>query len=990
MLELVERRLSEPDRREVLAHMESCAACRELVAHTAQALLDTRPDTPAVTDEDPVIESAPLPLQPGDNVGRFLALHPIGTGGMGVVYAAYDPDLDRRVAIKLLRPDQSHSSDKLRDRLLREAQSLARLNHPAVVTVYDVGLLADQVFVAMEYVDGCTLAEWLYRRRRPWQRILAMLLEAGHGLHAAHQAGLVHRDFKPDNVLVGRDGRVRVTDFGLARPTTVEELVPSDRNPNGTSSPLTATLTQTKTLVGTPTYMAPEQMSGEAVDHRADIFSFCVTAWECLYGERPYSGDTLERLLEQRLQEQVREPPKGTKVPSRIREALSRGLRSDPADRPQALDELLGRLGRDPNRRRRRIVLTLLAVLTAVALLWRPWHGNETKELCRGAATHWRTVWNESQQQFVAEAFHKTDAPFAADMVKAVDRRLASYGQQWQQMHTEACEATHLRGEQSAQLLDDRMQCLATRLARVKALVEVLTRADRQVVRNAVQAVAALPNVYDCAQGAALATHSVASVPAEQRDSLEQHLGRARAQRAAGQYHEAKKVAQKVLEQAKTYGDNAYLAEAGYLLGAITDKLGDIDGAVQLLEKAVATAISCQRDDLAADAMVALVFVVGSRKADVTGGLRWGKLGTALVQRMKDSRRQAELLTQQGIVKREAGRYAEAEQDLSRTLELYQRRTTEHPDLATALVQLAITMRYRGRWKQALERFTKATRIQESTLGEHHPTVAATLAASADLHWRTGDHVKAIKLLQRAKKICVQAYGPEHLETAYVMNHMANVWATSGYPERALELYRKATAAGVKTLGAHHPQVAMASSNVALVLVVLGRYEQALKIIGDVLKDLAASVGKEHHFMAMALIIEADALAGLGHTEQALSRYRRALKIDEQALGKEHRDLSEALTGIAECLLKLGHAQAAHDSVQRARRLLRQTPALFWERGRVEFALARALWLTGERAEARRLVSELVELYQSGGYTQDHLSGHVTLKTMRRWLAEHK
>src|SRR3954453_18295126 len=158
------------------------------------------------------------PLPRGSAVGRYVVLERIGSGGMGVVYAAYDPELDRKVALKLLRPDRAGAVGEAALRLQREAQAIARLSDPHVVAVYDAGTLGEQVFVAMEFVEGRTLREWLKAEPRSWSEILKAFLAAGRGLAAAHDAGLVHRDFKPDNVLLGGDGRVKVADFGLARP----------------------------------------------------------------------------------------------------------------------------------------------------------------------------------------------------------------------------------------------------------------------------------------------------------------------------------------------------------------------------------------------------------------------------------------------------------------------------------------------------------------------------------------------------------------------------------------------------------------------------------------------------------------------------------------------------------------------------------------------------------------------------------------------------
>src|SRR5262245_37690244 len=208
---------------------------------------------------------------------------------MGVVYAAYDPELDRRVALKLLH---AGGSVEARKRLLREAQAMARLAHPNVIAVHDVGTWGDEVFVAMEFVEGPTLAERVRDEEPGWREVLDLYLQAGEGLAAAHVAGIVHRDFKPQNALVGRDGRVRVLDFGLARGTGALPPREAEEGPDSGAAPglLVTPLTRSGSRMGTPAYMSPEQFEGLPADELSDQFSFCVALYEALYGERPFGG----------------------------------------------------------------------------------------------------------------------------------------------------------------------------------------------------------------------------------------------------------------------------------------------------------------------------------------------------------------------------------------------------------------------------------------------------------------------------------------------------------------------------------------------------------------------------------------------------------------------------------------------------------------------------------------------------------------------------
>ncbi|HEY8379437.1 MAG TPA: serine/threonine-protein kinase, partial [Nannocystis sp.] len=284
-------------------------------------------------------------LKIGTVVGRYVIVEKVGAGAMGVVFAAYDPELNRKIALKFLHMRGS-ANLQARARLLREAKSLARLSHPNVVAVHDVGTYGDHVFLAMEFVAGRTLTAWLKEQPRRWPEIVDVLSHAGEGLAAAHDAGIVHRDFKPDNVLIGDDGRVRVLDFGLARAA-------ADADPTSAASDARAALvsasvsasrsreseheellvTRTGALVGTPAYMSPEQHLGQPADALSDQFSFCVTLYQALYGVRPFSGTRLSALAYQIIQGKVEPPPAGARVPAWLRRVIVRGLSISPEQR---------------------------------------------------------------------------------------------------------------------------------------------------------------------------------------------------------------------------------------------------------------------------------------------------------------------------------------------------------------------------------------------------------------------------------------------------------------------------------------------------------------------------------------------------------------------------------------------------------------------------------------------------------------------------------
>jgi serine/threonine protein kinase len=353
--DLVEGVLDEAVRRSVTEHLGDCDACRLLVAAAQSPMPDAR------------VPDAESKIAAGTRLGRFVVLELVGKGGMGAVYAAYDPELDRKVALKVVR-SVSHAAH-LEERLKREAQALARLNHPNVITIYEVGSVGAQLFIAMEFVEAGTLRQWLKAETRGWREIVAHFCFAGEGLAAAHAVGLVHRDFKPDNVLVGRDGRMRVTDFGLARATAGDDVLPFGAV--APESPLNESITAAGALVGTPAYMAPEQLDGEPLDGRADQFSFCASLYQALYGELPFTGDNRRAIRAAIAVESVRLPPRKATVPPRVRAVLLRGLRSRPEERYRSMRQLVDALRAAQHGRGRRYAsVSAVAVCVLVGVLF--------------------------------------------------------------------------------------------------------------------------------------------------------------------------------------------------------------------------------------------------------------------------------------------------------------------------------------------------------------------------------------------------------------------------------------------------------------------------------------------------------------------------------------------------------------------------------------------------------------------------------------------
>ena len=477
-------------------------------------------------------------------LGRFEVLGLAGEGAMGRVYVGLDRELGRKVAIKLIRqrPDDDRA-DERRARLLREAQAIARVQHPNVIAVHEVGRRDDDVFIVMEYVRGTNLTQWLARKPRAWPEVVGLFVGAGRGLAAAHAQQVVHRDFKPDNVLVSSDDRAIVVDFGLAQQ-------PLDTISDADADFPMDKLTRTGAAVGTPAYMAPEQMAGVASDPRSDQFSFCVALFEALHGVRPFTAASWE---ETREKIRARKPPRPRRIPDWLHALLLRGLQYAPEDRYPSMDALLATLGRRRLSRRSAAALVLGALgLTAGGATVAGTLTSETPR-CDQAGAKAATAWGPQQRAAIDDAFAARAEPYAPALATRVVARLDDYMAGWQSMYTEACEATHVRHEQSPALLDLRTACLDRRLEDVRATARLLSRPDTYDLQRAASIVASLRDLAPCANAQELLARTPLPPDDGRREALakvEAQVAEANSLRYAGRHDDA----WAVLEQADPQG----------------------------------------------------------------------------------------------------------------------------------------------------------------------------------------------------------------------------------------------------------------------------------------------------------------------------------------------------------------------------------------------------------------------------------------------------
>jgi eukaryotic-like serine/threonine-protein kinase len=774
-------------------------------------------------------------LERGRAIDRFVVLGLVGRGGMGEVYAAYDPELDRKVAIKLLRA--RGDSEEGKARLLREAQATAKLQHPNVVVVYDVGTFGDSVFLAMEFVEGRTVNGWLHAAPRSRREILDVYLAAGRGLAAAHAAGLVHRDFKPDNVMVTNDGQVRVMDFGLARQlgepdaaarrsnasllaspattagerATFSEALSESYDPDATRevgrgggpevvSPsgkyLSIKLTQTGAMLGTPAYMAPEQFAVRATDERTDQFSFCVALYEALYGKRPFGGETFVALMTSVTTGAVSVPPPRTKVPAWIRKVLLRGLQTAPERRFSSVNSLLAALQKDPTVRARRMAIGAGALLCVVALAFgqRRMVGAQ-HAMCRNGADKVAGLWDipgapSPRKDAIHRAFLATGQSYSETAFIGVTRLLDLYVVRWVEMYQDACEATQVHGEQSAEVLDLRMGCLQERLAGVRATTELFGHADRAVVENAVSAAGGLPRLERCADVPLL--RAVVKPPddeAARREvaRLRGDVAKLAALRDGGHCADAEKMAGSLLEEGKKVGYLPLLADALNAAGRLMDQCGDAKIGFQRYKEAYATGLASSHDEAAAEAAVILSTELSDRLMQPMAARDWYVIARAMLARI-GSRPvlEAWLHIADGTILQKEGRGREAVEAYGRALEIEQRVLPKgHYDILVVTNNMGNALQLAGRSDEALVKLARAREDSERVLGPGHPLVAMVSNNEGEVLNLLGRYAEGRVAYQRSLDVWRRSNVDEFL-LAFALTGLGRAYIGEGRPAEGI------------------------------------------------------------------------------------------------------------------------------------------------------------------------------------------------------------
>jgi tetratricopeptide (TPR) repeat protein/predicted Ser/Thr protein kinase len=927
-------------------------------------------------------------LAPGTTLGRYVILKRIGRGGMGIVYLAFDNDLERRVALKVLRPavSESGSVSETRARLLREAQALAKVSHPNVVAVFDVETFGDEVFVAMEYIDGNTLREWRAAAPRSVREILAAYLQVGRGLEAAHAVGILHRDVKPENLLVDEKGRVKVVDFGLARLEeggpidAVRAEAPAERRSDSSGS-LSAPLTELGAVLGTPPYMAPEQLVGEKVDARTDQFSFCVTLHEALYGEKPFApaSTNLPDLVDAIYLGKLRPLPPTPRVPRGVRRALGRGLSGEPDARFASMGELLAAIEQamaSPKRWLAGIgagagLLAATALVVARPAPARP---------CRGADEAIAAAWGGAKVGAVERAFQATGNARAEDSFARTRALLDRYAASWARMSTSACEATRVTGVQSEDGLDLRMGCLQQRAKELEATVDLFARADSKLVDHAVEAAARLTPVDTCVDIAALRAPFAPPTGVAQRravDDLRKRLAEVDALMLAGRANEALPIAGELVEVASSTAYAPARAEALWRKGKLASLTASPGAAATLFDAAV-EAEAVKHDEIAAKAWMQLAFEAGFVQDHYDDAARYVRLADSAIRRFGNSELlRADLLDVRSNVAYSRGVHADA------------------------------------------QRFAReALAIREKALGPSHPSTLQTRSNLADSLWDAGDADEALAMYEELHRERAALLGETHLSTQRTLVDIAEAKRELGdYPAAMQTLEGLRAMETPDTLGL---QVASTRLQLAYTLIPLGRvseglstFESAIAMTGSLLGDQSSIVGSHYGACGRVLVQHGDDAAAESYANKALAlllkgeereedvgeatsvralcRVRRgdaagALADAEKALGAKTKQFGARadlipLLARGEALLLLHREKEALDDLEHALAIGDANagdPAI---RADVRFAVARALVATrGDRDRATELATRAARELDKAGLPE-------RAKRVRGWLA---
>ncbi len=893
-------------------------------------------------------------------IGRFAVLRRIGGGAMGVVYAAQDEELDRRVAIKVVR----EGLPEHRDRMRREAQMMAKLSHPRIVQIYEVGTHDDDVFIAMELVAGSTLRAWLERHEPVWPQVLDLYRRAGEGLAAAHGAGIVHRDFKPDNVLLGDDGSVKVADFGLARPgslgkesTTVD---PADGDPS---------LTRTGSLVGTPAFMAPEQFLGEAVDARTDQFAFCVALYEGLYRQHPFDARSVTTLAASVTAGKRADPPAGAKIPQWLHEVVVQGLARQPQDRHASMQALLAALDRDPARRRRWLILGTSAILLGAGGFATPRVlEHRARARCERIASEGiETAFDDTTRDELQAALASAGPAYATTMADRVVVPLSEHASAWRDAREHVCLAARVTRQLDEETERRALWCLDDRREELAGLVAELSRAEPHGVERAFEAASGLSSPRSCTDPALLAR--TPTPPQEHRDRIARVRGklwRARALSRLGRYAPARQLARVGLAEAEDLAWAPLTAAARAVVGSTLDGDGDFAAAEIELEAAFFDASRAGAAELASEVAGSLAYTVGFSEMRVADGVRWSRLGELAAAGLPDPDgiREAGRRIDLGLIRYAGGELGEAARELEAALTIREAAFgPDHPAVARAVDLLGVVRVAQAAPDDAIALHQRALSIREAALGPGHPHVAVTLNHLATAHQRKGEFDEARRLLERSVALSEAAFGVEHPQVAGAMFNLGAVLIDLGDREAALEVLERSLAIRRRVLRPGHADIGESLTMLGSAYAYLGDSTRACELQREALHVVERALGPDHPRVASVAGNLGLAMVDAGDAHGALVPLRRALAVREQVFGPDHPAVGQSLHNLSNAQLAIHDYDGAIEGLERALAIADAVDPVHPRVGHAAQSLAVAKREKGDRDEAEALHRRALQIW---------------------------
>jgi tetratricopeptide (TPR) repeat protein len=866
-------------------------------------------------------------LATGTRLGRYEIVEFIGGGGMGWVYRATDTELEREVAIKVVQP--TVAGPKGRDRLLAEARAMAKLRHRAVVPVFDVGEYAGGVYVAMALVKGGTLHDWMHAEARPWRQVVARFLEAGRGLVAAHAAGIVHRDFKPRNVLMGEGGEVMVADFGIAS-ASVEAS--DDEGVGGRPRDATS-------IVGTPAYMAPEQAAGQAVDARADQYSFCVSLWEGLHGQRPQEAET--RTQGALLAGATEAPKSRRRVPGWLTDAVARGFAPAPEMRWPTLAALLERLERGTQRARRWLFAGAAAIAAVLGVV--AWRGSRDRDECPDPKPRIAAVWSEAIKAEFVDAFARLDPQYREDTLARLVPVLDRYAEAWRVGVHQVCRATHVEHLQSAQLLDVRMACFDRRLAALGALVDGY-RGPGALVEQAITAALELAPVEECAQlGGEAGRALLAPALRERVEALDDAIDAARAWWLRGDYAGYLSEAERIAAAARQVSYPPLTLRA---LSLLNNALGVMERpSLEVMQEFAKVAAEAKDDEALTLAWWQQIYILHANRGDPAAAKALEPVLATAIARVEDSPRvRYRAAMARGLLRdidedREAAAAEFRAAAAAAATDL--QRLDARSNVATALGGL-------NRWQEAAKEREAIVAETARVFGPLHPRTGLARARLAKSLIRTGDLGRAEQELLEAKKTVERAVGNQHAALAEVLLSLGNLFANLGRLvdaeaelRRAVAIYDKSTIDG---------QIKYDAINaLAGVVGKLRGVDGSRELYGRALDGYARLLGRDSKTYAGTESALAGQLAEAGKCGDAIPLLSHASDVLATSRGPGR---VIATYYLARCELAAGNLDQAFAGVQRARILCEEGPCIAGQRE--ELLSAEGSWLIHSKRDARR------------------------------------